>query len=515
VDLRVNIDQTTTINFSLTETTVKAEEVIIVAQRPVVQKDVSSSQTNLTYSEFQNLPAVQTVTSIIGLQAGIQVSSLTGDLIIRGGGADQTAFMLDGNTLRDERTNKSYMGISFTSIDNIQIQTGGFNAEYGNVRSGIVNVTTKEGSPSRYSVGMIARISPPRQKHFGMSPNDRNSYWIRPYVDPAVAWTGTKNGAWDPFTQNQYPEFEGWNSLASKTWNDPDPSKHLTPAAAQQIFLWQHRKNLDIDEPDYDVDASFGGPVPGGETLGNLRFFASFRNATTMYLVPLSTDRLRDYNGQLKLTSDMGPGMKLMLEGLYGKSTGTNDNNAGLAGIYTTPAGIADNLNRVSYIDARIFATDYWAPTTITRQMYGAKFTHVVSPSTFYEISAHRFGTEYSTNPGRLRDTSRVYKFGNGVYLDEAPFGFWPGPSTGIDGLRMGVGFSNSRDSSKVAVYSSRFDLTSQVDQYNQIKGGLEFIYTDNNVNYASVDIFLPSGRSRSVWHTYPIRGAAYLQDKL
>src|SRR3990172_1917161 len=92
VDVRVNIDQTTTINFSLTETTVKAEEVIIVAQRPVVQKDVSSSQTNLTFSEFQNLPAVQTVTSIIGLQAGIQVSSLTGDLIIRGGGADQTAF---------------------------------------------------------------------------------------------------------------------------------------------------------------------------------------------------------------------------------------------------------------------------------------------------------------------------------------------------------------------------------------------------------------------------------------
>ena len=39
--------------------------------------------------------------------------------------------------------------------------------------------------------------------------------------------------------------------------------------------------------------------------------------------------------------------------------------------------------------------------------------------------------------------------------------------------------------------------------------------YTDNRVNYASVDRFLPSGRSRSVWNNYPIRGAFYVQDKL
>lgn len=515
VDVRVNIDQTTALNFSLTEVSVKAEEVIVVAERPVVQKDVSASTTNLASSEFQNLPAVQTVGGVIGLQAGIQVSSLTGDIIIRGGGADQTAFMLDGITLRDERTNKSYTGISFTSIDNVQIQTGGFNAEYGNIRSGVINVTTKEGSASRYSFGLIARVNTPRQKHFGMSPNDRNSFWIRPYVDPAVAWTGTKNGAWDPFTQQQYPEFEGWNSLASKTWNDPDPSKRLTPAAAQQVFLWQHRKVLDIQDPDYDIDASFGGPVPGGAALGNLRFFASIRNTISMYLVPLSTDRLREYNAQVKLTSDIGSGMKLMVEGLRGQSRGTTDNNAGNPGIFTTPASIGDVLNRVSYIDARIFATDYWAPTKITRSMLGGKFTHVLSPSTFYEITAQGFRTEYRTDPARVRDTTKKYLFGNGYYLDEAPFGYWPAPSTGIDGLRMGVGFSNSRDTSKVTVYTSRFDMTSQADQYNQLKGGLEFVYTDNNVNSASVDIFLPSGRYRTVWNRFPVRGAAYLQDKL
>ena len=43
-------------------------------------------------------------------------------------------------------------------------------------------------------------------------------------------------------------------------------------------------------------------------------------------------------------------------------------------------------MNRVSYIDARIFAPDYWAPSTIDYSSYGGKFTNVINPTTLYEI---------------------------------------------------------------------------------------------------------------------------------
>ncbi|MBM4161830.1 MAG: TonB-dependent receptor, partial [Ignavibacteria bacterium] len=516
VDVRVNIGQTTELAFRLSEAAIQAQEVVIIASQPVVQKDVSSSQLNLNFREIEHLPSVRTISNVIGLQAGIQISQTTGDLIIRGGGGDQTAFMLNGLSLRDERTNKPYLGISVTAIENVQIQTGGFNAEYGNIRSGVVNVTTKEGNRDRYSVGFLGRYSHPAPKQFGGLPNSPTSYWIRPYVDPEVCWTGTKNGAWDPFTQNQYPEFEGWIALAAKTLKDDDPSNDLTPEAAQRVFLWQHRKELGIEKPDYDIDVSFGGPVPGiSQFLGDLRFFASHRRSEIMYLVPLSRDSYQDFNTQLKLTSDLGRGMKLTFEYLTGEATGTNDNNAGLAGLFTTPASIAAQLHRVSYIDARIFASDYWAPSAIKRKMYGGKLTHVLSPSQFYELSVSHFATSYSTNPGRPRDVTRKYNFGNEYYVDESPFGFQPNPSTGIDGLRMGVGMSNSRDSSEVSVITARIDYTNQLDRYNQLKAGSEFIYTDNKVNYASIDAFLPEGRSRSVWHTFPIRAAVYVQDKL
>lgn len=509
-NVRVDIDQTTELKFSLNQDAIQSEEVIVVAQRPIVQKDVSSSRANISVREIENLP-VSTVSAVVSLQAGVQSG-----LVVRGGTSDQTAFIVDGLTLRDERNNTPYSGISLSSVQDIQVQTGGFNAEYGNIRSGVVNVITKEGSPKQYSVAATIRYSPATAKHFGPSVFNANSYWIRPFLDPGVAFIGTKNGTWDIFTQQQYQEFEGWNSISEKSLKDNDPSNDITPEAAQRLFLFQHRKQGDITKPDYDIDAGFGGPVPGGEGLGNLRFFASYRNSKSMYVIPLSADAYEDYNGQLRVTTDLTGTMKLMVQGMVGEQTGTNSNNAGLPGIFQSPLSIVRNLDRVSYIDARMYANDYWAPSTISMYNVGSKFTHVVTPSTFYEVSINQQQYKYTTNPGTLRNTDSVYTFG-GVKTDEGPFGFYPSlPTTGIgSGLRMSIGFSNSRDSSNLVSFSTRFDVISQLNQFNNIKAGVELVYTDNSVNYGSVDEYLPSGRSRSTWRTFPIRGAVYAQNKL
>ncbi len=513
VDVRVQIDQTTELDISMTQTTLQTEEVIVVATRPIVERGVSSSRANITSEEIVNLPVTQ-VSSVVGLQAGVQ------GLSVRGGDSKETAFILNGLTLRDERDNTPYTSVSLLAVQDIQIQTGGFNAEYGNVRSGVINVVTKEGERNKYSAGVFVRYSPPAKQYFGMAPNNRNSYWIRPFLDDAVAWTGTKNGAWDEWTQRQYKEFEGWNSISQKLLADNDPTNDLSPTAAQQVFLWQHRKDFSITKPDYDIDAGFGGPVPFvSEELGGLRFYASGRVTEEQLIVPLSRSRNWDYSMNLKLTSDVGTGMKLMIEGLVGRLRSVDRNQNGVFGSFASPALVANAMNQVSFIDTRLFASDYWAPNRVKRTMLGAKFTHFLNTTTFYEASAQLFSSDYSTNPGRARNTDRVYLFGSSYYLDEAPFGFVASPdnysTTGIDGMRMAIGMSNARDSSKLSTYTLRFDISSQLDKYNEGKAGVEFVYTDNDVNYGSVDLVLPSGRSTSRWHTFPKRLSAYVQDKL
>jgi outer membrane receptor protein involved in Fe transport len=506
-DVRINIGQTTSLDIRLREEVFQGEEVTVVAERPIVQRDVSSSQVNLSAEEIRNLP-VTTVTGVVGLQAGIQ------GLAVRGGSSDEVSFNVNGLNLRDDRDKSPFTAVSITSVAEIQVQTGGFNAEYGDVQSGIVNVVTKEGNRNKYEFDIYYRHDAPGRKHFGEAINSPNSYWIRPFVDPAVAFTGTSN--WDPWTRRQYPSFNGWNTVAANSLADPDPRMHLTPESAKQVFLWQHRKNMEPTEADYVVDAGFGGPVPFvSSMLGNARFWASFRRTQNMYMIPLSVDRYSNNLASLKLTSDIRKGMKLSVEGFLSTEQGTNSNNTGDPGFFSTASGIAGAVvSRNSFGDSRIYSSDYFAPSRVDRFMIGGKFTHTLSPKAFYEIHGSFYNTEYSTNPSGLRDTTKIRFFG-GFGVDEAPFGFWPLPSSGVgSGMRMGVGMSNSRDSSKLGTLSLRYDLTSQVNRYNQIKTGVQYVQIFSDVNYGSVDTYLPSGRSTTKWNNQPIRAAGYLQNK-
>lgn len=511
-EVKVNINQTTTLDFTLVDESMTTEEVVIIATQPVIEKDVSSSVVNISMEDVSNLPIVS-VASVIGLQAGVQ------GLTVRGGGSDQTAFMINGITFRDERDNSSYTGISFTSVEEIQIQTGGFNAEYGNIRSGLVNVVTTEGKRDKYNVVFLGRYRAPGAKNFGDQPNDPNAYYIRPYIDPAVAFTGTTSGAWDAYTMAQYQEFRGWDKVSQELLSDEDPSNDLTPEAAQQLFLWQHRKPMGITQPDYDMDMSISGPVPiVSSSLGDLRFLASYRTSREMYVIPLATNSYHDWSTHVKITSDIAQGMKFTVEGLLGLQTGTSSSRSGGPGIFRSAYSIVSEMDirsGASYSDARAFATDYWAPTKVDRKMLGAKFVHVLSPTTFYEVALNVVGSEYSTNPGSARNTGNVVKIGNNFY-DESPYGVFSGFSSGIgSSMNMGLGYSNSRDSSKVYTWSSRFDFSSQLNKIMAVKAGVEFIYTDNNVNYALIEPSLPTSNSTSKWHTFPVRGAIYGQTKL
>lgn len=506
-NVRVNIDQTTRINFALQEAVVGLDELVVVAERPVVQADVSNSQANISAADIEALP-VSTISGVVGLQAGVQ------GLSVRGSGSDQLSFQVNGLTLRDERDNSPFTNISLTSVSEVQVLTGGFNAEYGNVRSGVINVVTKEGGRDRYEVDVITRYSPPGQKRFGAGPNDPNSYWIRPYLDPAVAWTGTENGAWDRATREQYPSFQGWIRESEELLEDDDPANDLTPEALQQAFLWQHRKVVEITRPDYNVDVGLGGPVPLLNRFGGTRFFLSYRQDENQYIIPLHTEGVRDRSGHVKLTSDIARGMKLSAEALFGHTFGTASSRSGQPGVFRSAGGIAGEMSRVSFIDTRIFSTDYWTPTTIRTNMQGLTFTHAPSTVSFYEIRLNRFASDYDTNPGRLRDETPVVFFG-GVGFDEAPFGFQPEPTFGVDGMRTGVGMSNARDTSQVVVWNLKADLTSQVNRVLQVKTGIEYNLTDTRVNYGQFDEFLPASNSRSQWDETPVRGAAYGQGKL
>jgi hypothetical protein len=79
--------------------------------------------------------------------------------------------------LRDPGNNKPITAVALSSIQEVSIERGGFNAEYGQVRSGIVNIVGKEGSVNEYFGSIQLKYSPATPKHFGISVYDPNSMW--------------------------------------------------------------------------------------------------------------------------------------------------------------------------------------------------------------------------------------------------------------------------------------------------------------------------------------------------
>jgi outer membrane receptor protein involved in Fe transport len=507
----VVMNQTITINFSLEQESIQMGEVVVEAIKPLVIHDVSSSRMDYSYEEIISLP-VSTFSEVIGLQAGVQ------GLSIRGGGQNQTAVIMNGFLLNDERSNNPFSSISLNSIKEVQVQTGGFNAEYGNIRSGIINVITDDGSYEKITTAITIRQSPPAPKHFGESIYSESSYFLRPYLDEDVCWMGTTNGNWTQYKKQQYPSFEGWNSISEATFADNNPNNDLTPQALQQIFKWQHRRNGAISKPDFTIDFTLGGPVPFlFAYMGKLRFHFSYFSRQNVFVFPLSRDSYNDDVANLKLTSNLSDKMKLTLMGLVGKTQSTSPYNW-----KTTPTGyvlentfsVADLTNSSSG-DAVLFMPGFFSPTDINRTMFGIKINHMLNTDMFYDFTIQYIQNEYNTFQLAERDTSRTNEIIPGYFADEAPYGYWGHSVTGIDGMILGGWMNLGRDQSVNSTTMLKFDLTNQLNLRHQVKTGFQIVVNNYDIKSFTENPSMNTWNRSLEYTATPIRAGFYVQDKL
>jgi len=142
VIVRTNL--TTTQDFSMQLESFAGEELVVVAERKAVLKDVTSSESRVSSGEIEKLP-VQEVGDIIQLQAGVNVDN-GGGIHIRGGRTSEVSYVVDGIRVTDDYDRSQGVRIENESIQELQVISGSFNAEHGQALSGVINVVTKAGS---------------------------------------------------------------------------------------------------------------------------------------------------------------------------------------------------------------------------------------------------------------------------------------------------------------------------------------------------------------------------------
>ncbi len=135
----VTADQNTTQDVSMKDETLETEEVVVVAKRPPVDLKLTSTQSNVTREEIEALP-VQELEDIVNLQAGVVEGHF------RGGRIGEVQYQVDGVSVNDPYDNESALTVDRSVLQEVQVISGTFDAEYGQAMSGVVNAVLKQGT---------------------------------------------------------------------------------------------------------------------------------------------------------------------------------------------------------------------------------------------------------------------------------------------------------------------------------------------------------------------------------
>ena len=138
-NVKVSIDLTTKIDIKLSETSVELQqEVIVLATKPLVTKDLTSSTSIIGKDEIASLPVTE-FQEVLKLKAGYVGGN------VRGGRSGEIVYAIDGVPVTDVYDGSTVVDVNANSIQELQFVSGAFNAEYGKALSGYVNIATKDG----------------------------------------------------------------------------------------------------------------------------------------------------------------------------------------------------------------------------------------------------------------------------------------------------------------------------------------------------------------------------------
>ena len=150
-EVRVSADLTTDLDFVLGSEAIEVEEVVIQAERPIIDKNATNAVRIVEAEDIEILPG-RGLGSVINLQPGVVIDE--GALHIRGSRSDEVGYFLDGASVRNPVTGISAIGVIDEALQEIQLQAGGFNAEYGGANAGIILQELRTGAPE-WEVGFL------------------------------------------------------------------------------------------------------------------------------------------------------------------------------------------------------------------------------------------------------------------------------------------------------------------------------------------------------------------------
>jgi hypothetical protein len=243
-----------------------AEQVTITGTEIVALDPTDSKvQTNITPKLIEKLPTGVNFTSLLKVSPATRYEPLSGQFQVDGASGSENTFIIDGQEVNNFRTGvlNTNNNIPTEFVQEIQLKTSGFEAEFGGATGGVVNVVTKGGTNefhgnvglqfeadelfaenrpflSSYRSGSGASFIQINEYHFPAKDNFSNFYPAATLSGPVV-----KDRAW--FLASYAPQI--FNTTRETNYFSPDPrTRALT---GSEIYRSKVRQEYALGRVDF------------------------------------------------------------------------------------------------------------------------------------------------------------------------------------------------------------------------------------------------------------------------
>jgi outer membrane receptor protein involved in Fe transport len=466
-NFKVEAGQTARFAAKMQETVLALDkEIVVVGERPLFDIEETASRRSVGQEDIR-AAALTKVEAIVAQSPGVVFSD--NEIHIRGGRTHEAALLLDGVSIQDPLAGTGFgLQVSPQSIQDVEVITGGYNAEYGQATSGIVNITTREGSDN-YSGSISYKLD-----HFGFNKESRSN----------------------------------WNTdNFDATLSGPEPiTSFVLPALGLDIgkvsFFGSVYARRSDDYLRWVEIAGTDGRIIGTRALAPNGLFSSIFNGRDW-----APRRNNDYSMLAKLT--WKPTGTTKLSYTFNQSVAINQNTQ----------TIQATLDRVEpnpgYQYLFQFIPDSANTFTQRNLQHAISWTHTLSKETFYELKLSRY-TAHIRGDANGRDFS--------LYIEPQDIVTFPiryfNQNRDTVGVIPGDGFydvgapTSYRDQFAIE-HTFKFDLSHYFSEKNKFKTGVEMRFQELQM----VDIFRPwikpQGFDNDIYSVHPALGAFYAQDNI
>jgi outer membrane receptor protein involved in Fe transport len=475
----VNSGRTTTADFRLSSEALILQEMVIQATRPDVEREKTSTSAIIRTEDVQSLAGIRDVGDVLNLAADIT------DGHFRGGRDNEEYYTLQGMGIVNPFSNATAFLPIMSAVEEVEVITSGFGAQYGNAQSGVVNISMKEGKSDRWRTTVETRMRSSGRKHFGPSAYDPNA---NPYL--ALLLTGNVWLEGDP-ESGSGGSYIG--SMGSGLTGQYRRDTLVQLAIARTLWQMQTRRDLNLNygkDIDYSAEAATGGPM-----TEHIRAFVALRSNIQWPVFPTEQPNTeRQVMGNAAI--DVGGSSTLRVSGGYSEEN-TN----------VFPS-VNNYIGYEAWLWDRITAIDYQKRTNL---QLGMRFTHSFSPSTFAELKLNSLWTRREVGstptPGSLPDSIALANSLNWSFILPVHNGNSP------DKIDYMGGDDVFRDELTRTI-SIDGSITSQVTNSHLLNMGVQasaYLIDISN----DLGVFSTGSISVEQYTSRPFEAALYAQDKM